>query len=120
MSYDWPGNIRELKNAVKSAALLAESDIEPMHLPSTVALQWHSLQEPLSAAAPLVQSDNDAEKERNLDSQLQDVEKLLITQALEQAKGMQKQAARLLGIKERSLWHRLKNYRIDAAAFKIK
>ncbi|MBI4395827.1 MAG: sigma-54-dependent Fis family transcriptional regulator [Elusimicrobia bacterium] len=34
--YRWPGNIRELQNAMRSAALLAEQNILPTHLPMSI------------------------------------------------------------------------------------
>lgn len=49
LSYDWPGNIRELRNCIESAVVLSRSDVVevedlPMHIgkaqnPSTVALE---------------------------------------------------------------------------------
>jgi transcriptional regulator with PAS, ATPase and Fis domain len=43
MSYDWPGNIRELKNVIERAyyILEGESYIEPWHLPSTLKGKSH-------------------------------------------------------------------------------
>jgi DNA-binding NtrC family response regulator len=55
---------------------------------------------------------------QNLDQYLGDLEKNMLAQALTQTRGVQKQAAKLLGIKERSLWHRLKKYNIDVANYK--
>jgi len=49
---------------------------------------------------------------------LREFEKNMLIQALSQCKGIQKQTAELLQIKERSLWHRLKKYGIEAAVFK--
>jgi DNA-binding NtrC family response regulator len=44
----------------------------------------------------------------NLDSYMDDTERLIIEKALEHTQGVQSNAAKLLGIKERSLWHRVK------------
>ncbi|MGD9365991.1 MAG: sigma-54 dependent transcriptional regulator [Desulfobacteraceae bacterium] len=112
MSYDWPGNVRELKNAINSAALMAGPIIEPVHLPSYITQSWR--QSPTPAASQQPHPDS-----RSLDQHLQEIEKRMIIQALTQSRGIQKQAATLLGIKERSLWHRLKKYEIDASSFKI-
>ena len=113
MAYDWPGNVRELKNAVKSAALMAESIIEPAHLPVSITGNLRGLSDPQPLSHPGM------DQHPSMDEQLQDMERVLIMQALDQTRGVQKQAARLLGIKERSLWHRLKKYQIDATSYKI-
>ena len=44
----------------------------------------------------------------DLDQELERLEKTFIVQALEAADGVQAKAAGLLGIAERSLWHRIK------------
>ena len=46
------------------------------------------------------------------------MERTLIEAALARTNGVQAQAARILGIKERSLWHRIKKLEIDVQAFK--
>ena len=55
--------------------------------------------------------------ESGLDSWLASVERRLIVAALKETGGVQVQAARLLGISERSLWHRVKKLeiRVDRA-----
>jgi transcriptional regulator with GAF, ATPase, and Fis domain len=112
MSYDWPGNVRELKNTIHSAALMAGPIIEPVHMPSYITQSWRQSPTPVSQQIhPHSQS---------LDQHLQEIEKRMIIQALTQSRGVQKQAATLLGIKERSLWHRLKKHEIDASSFKIR
>ncbi len=117
LAYDWPGNVRELQNVVKSATLMAGSRIEPVHLPAVITQAFQPL------VAPLVDQpfgDQNLADDQNLDLRLQELEKRLIIQALGKCRGVQKQAASLLGIKERSLWHRLKKYEIDASSFKVK
>lgn len=113
MAHEWPGNVRELKNTINSAVLMSDGNIEPTHLPSSVATHWLQT----SSAAPVAAS-RDSLQNMNLDETLRDLEKGIIEQALNQCRGVQKQAARLLGIKERSLWHRLRKYDIKASEFK--
>jgi transcriptional regulator with PAS, ATPase and Fis domain len=113
MSYEWPGNVRELQNTIKSGALMAAQDvIDAIHLPVfiTQTNSMPSIQLPDSAQNGVVFQD--------LDQDLEAVEKRMILHALHQSRGIQKEAARLLGIKERSLWHRLKKFNIDASAYK--
>jgi len=112
MAYDWPGNVRELQNAVQSAGVMAvENALLPYHLPGYI-LQPQSH---INPQTPMVS----ASQSQNLDTSLREFEKNMLIQALSQCRGIQKQAAELLQIKERSLWHRLKKYEIDATVFKI-
>ena len=48
-----------------------------------------------------------------LDDWLRETETKIIMQALEKCGGVQANAARLLQISERSLWHRIKKYNIQ-------
>jgi len=108
-SYDWPGNVRELENAVESATVLAEDLIEPKHLPTVLTHRMATSQ---------VQKLEELSSDSNLDHRLQELEKGMIIEALTKTNGIQKQAAMHLGIKERSLWHRIKKYNIDTTPFK--
>ena len=112
--YDWPGNVRELRNAVERSLLSCTGgEIAPDDLPDRV-LRGRSAR--VSGAS----SDLDLAGlgGAGLDGWLGDAERRLIMQALDAADGVQAQAARLLGISERSLWHRLKKYdiRVDRNA----
>ena len=109
-AHAWPGNVRELQNAIQSATVLAGATIEPNHLPSAVL---QNISTPLQTSAPPLPNGAAA-----LDERLRTIEKQMIVNALSQTRGVQKQAAEILGIKERSLWHRLKKYEIDAGVFK--
>ncbi len=55
---------------------------------------------------------------RSLDELLADFEKRIILEALEKTGGIQSRAAQLLGINQRSLWHRTKKYQIDVQTIK--
>jgi DNA-binding NtrC family response regulator len=46
------------------------------------------------------------------------MEKAMIIDAMTRAGGIQGRAAELLGINERSLWHRIKKHQIDVSPFK--
>jgi DNA-binding NtrC family response regulator len=107
-AYSWPGNIRELKNTIERAAVLTETGvIEPAHLPLHVAgvITADSLQD---------QSIDSL----TVDDRLDEVEKGLIIEALTRTGGVQVKAAEILGINQRSLWHRIKKHSIDTESFK--
>jgi len=106
LAHDWPGNVRELKNTMERAAVLAgEGQIGPEHLPG------------LSGPGPAVANGESGEAV-GLDGRLAAYEKSLIEAALSRTSGVQARAAALLGIKERSLWHRVRKLGIDPRAFK--
>jgi DNA-binding NtrC family response regulator len=107
LGYDWPGNVRELQNVIERAAVLADRTIEAAHLPAVLG----------EKDATLVNLST-LDGEKPLDEKLAALEKGMIIDALSRTGGVQAQAARLLGVNERSLWHRIKKYQIDAASLK--
>ncbi len=133
-AYAWPGNVRELRNAVEAASVLADAVIEPAHLPSGVSQSWQGAENgqpgPAGDTPPIDRSFEhrlrtfetweklDVPKEGDIDQRLQQLEKELIIAALKRAGGVQVAASKILGIKERSLWHRIKKFDIDISEFK--
>ncbi len=110
-AYHWPGNVRELENAVEASTILAQDVIAPKHLPSAITNR-------LGTNGHKSKKNRVLSEEMNLDHRLDELEKGIIIDALKQSAGIQKKAADVLGIKERSLWHRIKKYDIDVASFK--
>ena len=108
IGYSWPGNIRELRNVLEQAAVLADKDvIEPHHLPEALRRR--------SPAAVLAENDNN---NIGLNERLMILEKEMILDALRAARGVQVKAAGILGINQRSLWHRIKKLNIDVNSVK--
>lgn len=90
MNYNWPGNLREMKNLVRRATLLAQDDI------IRLADLGPSLQTP-AATTSLQLHNEDSEKQR-------------ILQALEATGGNKSKAAQLLGVDRKTLYNKLKLY----------
>jgi len=107
LGHPWPGNVRELQNAIERAAVIAEDAIEPFHLPPELRG---------GAGAPANTGGRDEGK--SLDERLAEIEKGMIIEAITRAGGVQVRAAELLGINQRSLWHRIKKHNIDVASLK--
>src|SRR5262249_16113396 len=87
--YAWPGNIRELRNAMERAVLLAaEGVIEPMHLPDEkLSMSWGARERP--PARELSPQDKAAR------------DRILV--ALERCAGNQTRAAEVLGMSRQTL-----------------
>ena len=109
MTFGWPGNIRELQNTIESASVIAENGyIEPAQLPGKISGAFNNpnyAEFKMPANIPL-------------DDRLGEIEKSMIIEALRRTGGVQVRATELLGINQRSLWHRIKKHNIDVKGMK--
>ncbi len=98
MSYDYPGNVRELKHAMEMAATLRKSDrISPLDLPAAMRSKTVSAGQPFA----------DEAVGTTLDEQVKSFERLIITQALDETGGKKTLAAQRLGISRKTLWRKM-------------
>jgi DNA-binding NtrC family response regulator len=101
MSYGWPGNLRELRHAVRYAvAAVEESTIEPWHLPDPIG---RAPAEPAARAAPVGPF-------RPIAEEIHDLERERMRQALEAAGGVQVRAADLIAMPLRTFTMKMKQY----------
>jgi DNA-binding NtrC family response regulator len=96
--YDWPGNVRELENTIERAVVLTTGTVIDASAISLVGATSSS-----SSGLPSMR----------LHQNLEWVERETIRRALEQAGGVKKDAAELMGISQRALSYYLAKYRID-------
>lgn len=115
-NYDWPGNIRELKNIIERAGIYSgKNEIKPENLPPEIAgLNQIGLGKNLKSDT----FDSKSGKSKNLDETMSEIEISIIEKALENNLGIQSKAALELGITQRSLWNRIKKYSIDVSKYK--
>ena len=98
MAYGWPGNVRELENVMERAVILCQKElITPPELPANLGAKEAT---PLPAAGA------------SLPEIVESIEKQRIREALEKYK-TQRNAAKALGITERMLGYKIKNYKIQ-------
>ena len=104
--YGWPGNIRELENAMERAVALEQSPtILIESLPENLANR-----EPESAAIAAPEAFPDAGFD--LERHVQDIEREYIAEALRRAGGVKVKAAELLGMSFRSFRYYTKKYNL--------
>ncbi|HIG29916.1 MAG TPA: sigma-54-dependent Fis family transcriptional regulator [Verrucomicrobiales bacterium] len=97
--YSWPGNVRQLKNAMERASLMSHGGtILPQHLP--VRIQ----KEMISSSNPSILSSQTMPK-------MNEVERETILKTLQQLDFNRTETAKVLGISRRSLTYKLLSYR---------
>ncbi len=112
--YDWPGNIRELENAMERAVLLLgpQALILPQHLPAA-----------MHAFGDTGMDNPQSPRRRNaatLQEHMDELEKACIVDAMDACNGQIVKAAQALGLTQRILGLRLKKYNIDYRDFRHK
>jgi two-component system response regulator HydG len=107
LAYDWPGNVRQLRNVVESMVVvdydgLLDLDDLPEELGEPAALPAAE-----SSPASLTSSTSLATL---VGKPLEEIERLFITETLHMTGGNREEAARMLGIGERTLYRKIKEY----------
>lgn len=106
LKYNWYGNARELRNVIERAMILETSDVlTPGNLYLPISKTYFSKSEIIS---------------RLLDSgvKFEEMEKIMIEEALRKCNGNQRQAAKILGIGRDALRYKKKKFMINGKEFK--
>lgn len=94
LNYHWPGNLRQMKNMVKRATLLAQNSFITLHELDTEVF------EPTGNSNSIALHNEETEKEH-------------ILEALRQTSNNKSKAAKILNIDRKTLYNKLKLYHID-------
>jgi DNA-binding NtrC family response regulator len=109
-AYNWPGNVRELRNVLERAAILGgEGTLKPEHLPPGLGGTAGPAQ--VNAAAS-----NENELRVPVGSTIEQAERALIELTLEYTKNNKTRAAEILGISQKTLFNKLKEYGAQGAS----
>jgi two-component system response regulator HydG len=119
-SYDWPGNVRQLRNVIESMVVvdcdeLLDVDDLPLEFEPQTAAETSAETAGMAVSAdghalPMVAAE--AGLAALVGRPLEEVERLLITETLKLTGGNREQAAELLGIGERTLYRKIKEYQL--------
>ncbi len=102
MNYSWPGNVRELENALERAVIMCQNEvIGREHFPFDLQANIR----PVSELSHYQENGTD-----NLPLAVEQLEKRMLAQALQKTAGNKRKAAKLLGLTERILGYKVRQY----------
>lgn len=99
VQYHWKGNVRELRNVIERAVVVAEEKEEVLfkkHLPPQI-----------------IGKENDTKDEMKSQMTLKEYEKFIINNTLKQVDGNKTKASEILGIKRQTLYNKIKEYGLE-------
>jgi DNA-binding NtrC family response regulator len=112
-SFNWSGNVRQLRNCLERAILLADNGrITTKELPPEVV--YRTNEPSVSVSYNLPQENSATSFQNTAPTALHEVEKQQILRALEQTGWHRGKTAELLGISSSTLYRRLREYDLDA------
>lgn len=101
LAYDWPGNVREMRNAVESMVVQDQDGV----------LTWEDLQE--GDVLGRLRGPGGSRPTNLAGRPLSEVQRYYVEETLEMTGGNRVEAARLLGIGERTLYRMMQDYKLQ-------
>ena len=100
LAFDWPGNVRQLRNVVESMVVVDYDGLLDLDdLPDELAGPPETHSEPATASLSALAG-----------KPLAEIERLFVTETLRLAGGNREEAAKMLGIGERTLYRKIREY----------
>jgi len=122
MDYNWPGNVRELENAIARGVIITSVPlIMKEHLPPELLTRYKSEQreeETTGKDSSTLNGNSSTHSEETgkiepLPTVIARIEKDMIIKALKKCGGNKTKAAKILGISRKSLFNKIRDYKID-------
>jgi two-component system response regulator HydG len=108
VSYNWPGNIRQLRNAVRTMLVMCEGDtLDVRDIPADI----HQIKR-LSGAVAGAEPQDETSVDTMAGKSLNEVEREHIRRTLELTNNNRAEAAKILAIGERTLYRKIKEYNL--------
>ncbi|MEA3312752.1 MAG: sigma-54 dependent transcriptional regulator [Caldisericota bacterium] len=109
MDYDWPGNVRELENAIARGVIITSAPLIMMdHLPPELAQKAGE-----KTSVTTITQKKSSNTVVPLPEAIAEIEKEMIVRAIKKASGNKTKAAKMLGISRKSLFNKIRGYKID-------
>lgn len=117
ISYSFPGNVRQLQNAMERAAIFsaAGSEVKLEHLPEEIRHQTNLFQIPATSQTKSFIPASIPDEGINFSDVVSQVERELLLQTLDKTGGNKMQAAKLLNMKRTTLVEKIKRLQIETA-----
>ncbi|TDI42532.1 MAG: sigma-54-dependent Fis family transcriptional regulator [Acidobacteria bacterium] len=109
-TYDWPGNVRELENAIIQGVVMGRG---PVLMPEDLPVEVRGVPDG-DREGPPTEEDDLLPPGLSLGAAVASYERRLIREALERSSGVQRQAARLLGMRPTTLNEKIKRLGLRA------
>jgi two-component system response regulator HydG len=104
MAFNWPGNVRQLKNAIESMVVVDFDEVLDVDDLPPELLTPGELPEPVGASTGLADL---------VGRPMAELEGLFIAETLKSTGGNREEAAQMLGIGERTLYRKIKEYGLN-------
>ncbi|QDU88075.1 DNA-binding transcriptional response regulator [Pirellulimonas nuda] len=105
LAYEWPGNVRQLKNAIESMVVVDYDGVLDLDdLPPDLAPKQEADGSPMDSGASMAEL---------VGKSMSDLEALFIGETLKVTAGNREEAAKMLGIGERTLYRKIKEYGLN-------
>ena len=99
MKHDWPGNIRQLRHCIRTMVVMSDADVLDVH---DITPEIHQVRQLAPGGRPAGLAG----------MPLEQLEKQAIIDTLAKTKGNREKAAKILGIGERTLYRKIKEYNL--------
>ena len=103
MAYDWPGNVRQLRNVIESMVVVDYDEV----------LDLDDLPSELNDSTEPAHDGGASSLHALVGQPLSELERIFIQETLKVTGGNREEAAKMLGIGERTLYRKIKDYSLS-------